>query len=373
MTHSLQLMLLTGKYVPTPAPPSLIDALRSVQITAATEGASGFQLTFALGKRSAVTREMLPLGMLDPETRIIVMAVVGGMPHVLMDGLITRQDQACGSSPGSSTLTVTGQDISIVMDQKAKLTSYPAQASALQVMTVCAAYARYGILPLAIPPLFDNLPNPLKTPPVQCDTDLVYLKSLATSVGYVFYIDSGPLPGANIAYWGPEVRVGVPQPALTVDSDAATNVESLSFGYDGTGRTAYTIGVTEPLSKQVIPVPVPDASPLRPPLAVRPAPAFKEEPLLGLTNRSLPEILLVGLGKSARSSDVVTGQGRLDVLRYGHVLSARRLVGVRGAGLAYDGLWYVRSVTHEIKRGEYKQSFSLAREGLVSNTPVVIP
>ncbi|MEW2035000.1 hypothetical protein AB0901_31430 [Streptomyces roseifaciens] len=373
MTHSLQLMLLTGKYVPTPAPASLLDALRSVQVTTASEGASGFQLTFALGKRSAVTREMLPLGMLDPETRIIVMVVVGGMPHVLMDGLITRQDQTCGSSPGDSTLTVTGQDISIVMDQTTKLNSYPAQASPLQVMTVCAAYARYGIVPLAIPSLFENIPNPLKTPPIQHDTDLVYLKSLATSVGYVFYIDSGPVPGANIAYWGPEVRVGVPQPALTVDSDAATNVESLSFGYDGTGRTAYTIGITEPISKQVIPVPVPDASPLRPPLAVRPAPAFKEEPLLGLTGRSLPEILLLGLGKSAQSSDVVTGQGRLDVLRYGHVLSARRLVGVRGAGLTYDGLWYVRSVTHEIKRGEYKQSFSLAREGLVSNTPVVIP
>ncbi|GGY07202.1 hypothetical protein [Streptomyces hiroshimensis] len=373
MTHSLQLMLLTGKYVPTPAPPSLVDALRSVQITAATEGASGFQLTFALGKRSAVTREMLPLGMLDPQTRIIVTVVVGGMPHVLMDGLITRQDQACGSSPGSSTLTVTGQDISIVMDQKVKKRSFPALVSSLQVTQVCAPYMRYGIVPVAVPPLIPDIPNVLETPPIQHGTDLEYLKALAQHVGYVFYVDSGPLPGANIAYWGPEVRVGVPQPALTVDSDAATNVESLSFGYDGTGRTAYAIDITEPNTKVTFSVPVPDVSPLRPPLAVRPAPAFKEEPLPDLTGRSLPEILLLGLGESARSSDVVTAQGRLDVLRYGHVLSPRRLVGVRGAGLTYDGLWYVRSVTHEIKRGEYKQSFSLAREGLVSNTPVVIP
>ncbi|QLE75105.1 hypothetical protein FGW37_28985 [Streptomyces rectiverticillatus] len=373
MTHSLQLMLLTGKYVPTPAPPSLIDALRSVQITAATEGASGFQLTFALGKRSAVTREMLPLGMLDPQTRIIVMAVVGGMPHVLMDGLITRQDQACGSSPGSSTLTVTGQDISIVMDQKVHKRSHPGSSPHLTVMKLCLGYARYGIVPAAVPPLIDVLPPLVNTQPIQYGTDLAYLKDLAERVGYVFYIDSGPVPGANVAYWGPEVRAGVPQPALTVDSDAATNVESLSFGYDGLGRTTYAIGITEPNTKVTFSVPVPDVSPLRPPLAVRAAPAFKEEPLPDLTGRSLPEILLMGLGKTARSSDVVTAQGRLDVLRYGHVLSARRLVGVRGAGLTYDGLWYVRSVTHEIKRGEYKQSFSLAREGLVSNTPVVIP
>ena len=44
---------------------------------------------------------------------------------------------------------------------------------------------------------------------------------------------------------------------------------------------------------------------------------------------------------------------------------------VRGAGVAYDGFYYVTSVTHKIKRGEYKQDFRLARDGLISLTPVV--
>jgi len=44
-------------------------------------------------------------------------------------------------------------------------------------------------------------------------------------------------------------------------------------------------------------------------------------------------------------------------------------VGVRGAGPAFDGLYYVKSVTHHIKRGEYKQDFSLSRNGLVSTLP----
>jgi hypothetical protein len=30
-------------------------------------------------------------------------------------------------------------------------------------------------------------------------------------------------------------------------------------------------------------------------------------------------------------------------------------------------------VTHSIKRGEYKQSFQLSRDGLISQTPVVVP
>jgi hypothetical protein len=67
----------------------------------------------------------------------------------------------------------------------------------------------------------------------------------------------------------------------------------------------------------------------------------------------------------------VFGNGRLDVTRYGRLLRSRQLVGVRGAGVPYDGLYYVKSVTHEIERGSYKQGFSLARNGLVSTFPSV--
>jgi hypothetical protein len=59
------------------------------------------------------------------------------------------------------------------------------------------------------------------------------------------------------------------------------------------------------------------------------------------------------------------------VLRYGRVLRARRLVGLRGAGLAFDGLWFVKRVTHDIRRGAYAQSFELARNGVISTVPSV--
>jgi len=80
-----------------------------------------------------------------------------------------------------------------------------------------------------------------------------------------------------------------------------------------------------------------------------------------------------GLAAGAASSEAVTCEGSLDVTRYGGVLSARKLVGVRGAGYAFDGLYYVKSVTHKIKRGEYKQDFTLTRNGLVSTVQTVSP
>jgi phage protein D len=69
----------------------------------------------------------------------------------------------------------------------------------------------------------------------------------------------------------------------------------------------------------------------------------------------------------------VTGQGTVQTARYGGVLRARSLVGVRGAGLDYDGFYYVRSVTHNITRSSYSQSFGLSREGTGTLTPVVVP
>ena len=79
------------------------------------------------------------------------------------------------------------------------------------------------------------------------------------------------------------------------------------------------------------------------------------------------------MAEAAKSADTVTGTGTLDVTRYGRVLKSRQLVGVRGVGPAFDGLHYVTQVRHTIKRGEYKQSFSLSRKGLISTLPVVPP
>jgi len=73
------------------------------------------------------------------------------------------------------------------------------------------------------------------------------------------------------------------------------------------------------------------------------------------------------------NSDAITGNGSLNTTQYGSILQTRAVVGVRGAGPAYDGFYYINSVTHNIKSGEYKQSFTLSRDGLITQTPVVGP
>jgi hypothetical protein len=368
----LLLSLVIGRPVPTPAPPPLAEALQSATITTSAGQRSGFQLTFGAGGKSPISLAMVPAGFLDPPARIILTAIVHGLPRVLMDGLVTRQDVAPSATVGASTLTVTGEDLTVLMDlERRDVRSYAAQPANVAVMSILGRYAQYGITPAVVPPPVPSTPSPTERTPMSTGTDLAYVTGLASDNGYVFYLEPGPVPGMSVAYWGPEVRIGVPQPALSLDLDAFQNVESLSFGYDGLAREQPVVTVLEPNSGMAIDVPLPSISLLRPPLALRPAPALRQTRLPDTANRSFQEAAALALSRAAQSTDAVTGSGQLDVLRYGHILRARQLVGVRGAGVAYDGLFYVRSVTHTIRPGEYKQSFQLVRDGLVPLTPAV--
>jgi len=129
--------------------------------------------------------------------------------------------------------------------------------------------------------------------------------------------------------------------------------------------------IQEPNTKIGIPIPLPNLDLLSPPLTLKQAPTLRFETLPDAAKLNPVEALGQGLAKALESSDAVSGSGEVDVLRYGQPLRARSLVGVRGAGAAYDGLYYVKSVTHNIKAGEYKQSFTLARNGLIPLTPLV--
>jgi hypothetical protein len=361
-----------GQVIPIPVPQPLADALTAAQVTTTAGQSSGFQLTFAVSKDSVIQKVLLPTGALDPGLRIILVILIAGSPTVLMDGIVTRQDLAPSDTPGGSALTLTGEDLSVLMSLDSRNECYPGLPTEERVKFICARYAEYGIVPHAEPPVLTDVPSPIDQIPTQSGTDLDHLRELADAAGYVFYLDPGPQIGASVAYWGPEVRVGVPQPALSVNMDVASNVESLSFGFDGLSRTQLTIGLPVPDTDLVVQVPVPDVSLLRPPLAARPAVTLRREPMRDVANLPKIQAELLGLSRTASAADAISGSGQLDMLRYGHVLCARQLVAVRGAGLAYDGLYYVRSVTSDIKRGEFKQSFQLSRDGLVSLTPEVL-
>jgi hypothetical protein len=372
MLKGIHLTLFVGPAVPAPVGRSVLEALSSVQVTSAAGQRSGFQLTFTLATHSPLHTIFLLAAGSTPQIRVILVATVNGTPQVLIDGVMTQHEVSPGADPGQATLTVTGEDLSAVMDF-VDMTGlpYPGIPIEARVALIVSKYAVYGIIPLVVPSVLVDVPVPTERIPRHQGTDLAYIRHLAAEVGYVFYHDPGPAPGTSVAYWGPEIKVGVPQPALSIDMDAHTNVESISFRFDAEGRELPVAWVQEPLTKIPLPIPIPEISLLNPPLGAIPPIPKRIRPVSGLAKRTPLQAALCGLASASRSADVVTATGTLDVLRYGRILKARGLVGVRGAGTAYDGLYFVKSVTHSIKRGEYKQNFTLTRNGLVSTLPRV--
>lgn len=375
MLNGINLTLLIGPAVPVPAPQAVMDALSSIQVNSGKDR-SGFQLAFSVSNNSSLLTTLLPVGYFDPMlTRVIIMVTLNGMPNVLMDGIVTRQEMSPGSEPGQSKLTITGEDLSVLMDVVTLKRPFPGMNDTLQMLTILAPYAAFGIVPLVIPSLFLDFMSPTKGWKSQNSTDLAHIKKLANRNGYVFYVDPGPLPGQSIAYFGPNIRLPVPQPALSVNMDAHTNVESLSFSLNGLAKEVLIVTIMDPITHKIpIPIPIPNISIFQPPLGARPTPPAKIRFAEDVADEEPPGVIKLMVGRLLQgSANAVSGSGSLDVLRYGRVLRSRMVVGVRGAGLTYDGLYYVDSVTHNIRHGEYKQSFTLSRDGLISNTPKVLP
>ena len=124
----------------------------------------GFQLSFAIGKKSILQTTLLPAGYFDPIiTRVIIIATVHGLPHVLMDGVVTRQEVVPSNDPGKSTLTVTGEDLSLLMDLvEMPFMRFPAQPVIARVYSILAKYAAFGIAPIAIPPIVVDVTQPAR-------------------------------------------------------------------------------------------------------------------------------------------------------------------------------------------------------------------
>jgi hypothetical protein len=380
MLKSVQLSLMIGPMFPATAPRPVIDALSAVEVTVNDVGTSGFQLTFSIDKQSPLQLLFLLTGGLPILfMRVVLVATVNGVANVLIDGVITNNHIAPGDKGSNSTLTLTGEDLTALMNQSNwSGLPFPAMPAEVRVALLLAKYAIFGVVPLVIPSIMIDVPIPIDIIPGQQGTDLEYIKALADRVGYVFYLDPGPAPGVSKAYWGPQIKVGPVQPALNADMDAYTNVESLSFNFDQQQNKIPFLFIYNSQTGISFPIPIPPITPLNPPLgAIPPLPTN----ILGdlqpirpdLAKRPIPQAVMIGLAAAAQWADAVTGEGSLDVTRYGGVLKARQLVGVRGVGPAFDGLYYVKSVTHRIKRGEYKQNFKLSRNGLVSTVSTVSP
>jgi hypothetical protein len=367
LIKGIDLSVLFGPGVPVPAPRAVVEALQSVKIEENSgEVQSGFELTFALEKNSPLnTLFMLAGGSALPILRVALVATMNGRAISLINGVVTRTDLSPGSGSAPAILSVKGKDLTATMETfDFSGIPYPAMPPFARVALVLAKYAWLGVIPQVIPSI-ESAPLPTEKIPRHQDSDLAYIRALAQEAGYTFFMKPGPAPATSVAYWGPEVRIGEVQPALTIDSGFSTNCEQLSFSFDKGSFEIPIVFIQNPQTKAPIPITIPSSIPFMPPLGLVPPTPPKINRMRDTARLNPFEAVARGFAWAAQHNDAVSGNGSIDVVRYGRILRARNLVGVRGAGQAFDGVHYIDSVTHDLSRGSYKQSFTLKRSGLL--------
>lgn len=371
------LTLMIGQGVPRPAGLAVMEHFVSAEIAASDRERSGFELVFE-AVRAGEIAGLFPI-MAEPGlkagARVVITATLGIRPHVLMDGIIEQAEFKPSEGEGAAKLHVRGKDLTFLMDREEVEAQHPAQGPGEIAALVLLKYAAYGIVPLTIPPVTAERPNPLDRVPMQRATDYAYLTELAEAHDAIFTLIPGPAPLTSTAYWGPLPRLGVPQPAITTDMGPETNVSGLSFENAEAEAASVAGQVQDRQSGQT--VPVQSVAPLRPPLAAQPAIANRATARRNLFRTNGAPTAAQAMGEAQAQSDstqdTVTVTGDLDTGLYGSILTPRGLVGLRGAGLDHDGLYYVQSVVQKITPGGWVQSFTLNREGVGTTVPVVLP
>ena len=305
--------------------------------------------------------------------RVVLVVTINGNAESLIDGVATNVEMQPGEG-GVGKLVVKGKDLSALMDIiDSPALPFPAMPPSVRVLLILAKYAAFGVVPLVIPSIVDDPAAADRsrsrssaaptTPTSSRSRERCGLRVLPRAGPESGHVEGllGPRDPRRRAAAGADHRHGRAEQRRaaarsTSTRRSKTDPDRLLPGAADQGADRHSDSghhAAQPAARPGAAAAAEDRAPRRhrPPVA-----------------RSA---LMAGLAYAGQHSDSVFGNGQLDVARYGRLLKSRQLVGVRGAGLPFDGLYYVKSVTHDIERGAYKQSFTLARNGLISTLPTV--
>ncbi len=375
-------LLIGSKESPANAPAWLMAAVQRVTVTQGDGGKTGdFQQGFQVilraerPTRASADYKLLSESLLDPGNRVIVTVTLNAQPRVLIDGIIAHRQLSPGSAGGAPTLTLSGKDISLLMDLEEKDKNHAGLGDKEIAQAILGEYARYGIDPAVSDPSSTWTPTENERVPKQVVTDRAYLQELAARHSFIFRIKPGPAPKKNVGYWGPLEYAGAAQHALATNLGAGTNVQSLDFTDDALAPTQVFGAVNSDNAAEATAITIGKTSTET---------SLSKTSRLGADADFVRKLRLVYSGANATqaralaqaradqsAANTLRATGIVDTFRYGDLLMAPGIVGVRGAGGNYDGNYYIRKVTHQISRGEYKQNFVLTREGPGSTTQKV--
>ncbi|WP_051798271.1 hypothetical protein [Catenuloplanes japonicus] len=333
---------------------SNVSGLKRAEIAVTSGSGMAFQLFFSgpavpgAGKpadpRSAVTAQF---GLLD---RVRCKLWLNGEESLLAEGVVTHRELTSAGSFGEWQMTITGEDLSVLMDLKEKAAEHPQMNAAETAKKILDGYVTEKVISKVIAPGGGDRPARTERIPVQRGTDRAYLSRLAKHCGHVFEVVADG--GGSSANWGPRRWVTKKFPPISL-GEKDRNVQQLTYRHDALAAVRVDGLVQDAVTGAVVPVRTP----------ATPGPATRTV-LFPESGRTAAQAFARAQGMVAAAPDAEVVTGEVNTTWYPTVLVPGGVVQVGGAGFGIDGDYFIQRVVHVLEGGgAHTQRFTLTRGG----------
>lgn len=285
---------------------------------------------------------------------------------VLMDGYITNINAHIDDDESNSYVEIVGIDSTILLDLEEKEVAWIDKTDseiAKEIFTKNNFSAEV-----------DDTINPPKeegSTIIQRGTDIDFLKMLAKRNGFECYVEKAPT-SSPMGYFKEPSTDEKNKSKLYIHFDEKSNLSNLDISIDGlrpmsaeikqkNALTAETVTSTEKLS---------DISKLgKSDLTKLYKSAMNGKPITKVllsrygTNDS-QEMKNLAQSIVNEGSWFVVAKGMVESLKLGHVLDAKKIVTIFGAGSTHSGNYYLTKVIHKFTPDSYTQEFEAKRNSL---------
>ena len=291
----------------------------------------------------------------SPWRHIRIDAVFGAHSAEIMRGYI-RDVHLDYPDDMSASVTVTGQDESILLDRKHVQKSY----STFEQQLDDDALVRELLKPHWVGSQVKIAGSGKTCGNLYFDgTPIRLIRDRAALNGYEFFIREGK------AYFGPPALAGEPQPTILIYAGKASNCLRFSARHDGhLPDSVHFVDVPESCEEvEAGESYTNDSQPMGTTAADSTTQGLEEFDWRIQMPRGSTQMEREARAKAKaeESSWKIKATGELDGSAYGHVLQPNRTVNVDGVGSTYGGLWYVDEVQHSFSSDGYRQAFKLIR------------
>ena len=354
-----------------PAAPGFYDAIRSLEVTERSSGASSFVLRLGIVRDANGEWTLAEDAAFELLSEIgVELGFAGGSAlEPVLRGYVTRTALRLAADPQDAVFEVSGTDASILLSLEDKIRAWPSASDGDIAQQILGEYDCTPEVTTTAPTRQDN-----ETLTLQRGNDADFLRALARRNGFELAFASGP-SGDVACRFGPPQLDGQPQADLAIRFGEESNLLSFDVSLDGARPLAVT---ARQLDARTRADSTADASAtglavlgrdvledlVSGPLGTLVTPLAQQGALELLAQPSADTTELGAAVQAMRDQAgwLASARGEINSEAYGHVLRAGRTVLVKGAGNHHSGRYYVTRVTHRLDAsGSYRQLFEARR------------